>query len=38
VPPDRDFLLNTDLENAAAPITLIQDWNLEGREWLRCDD
>ena len=26
VAPDGRFLINTELENAAAPITLIQNW------------
>jgi eukaryotic-like serine/threonine-protein kinase len=27
IAPDGRFLINTDLNNAAAPITLIQNWN-----------
>jgi hypothetical protein len=29
VAPDGRFLINTELDSAAAPITLIQNWNPE---------
>jgi hypothetical protein len=32
VAPDERFLINTVLESAAAPITLIQNWNPEAKE------
>ena len=32
VAPDGRFLINTALDNAAAPITLIQHWNPEAKK------
>jgi hypothetical protein len=31
VAPDGRFLINTVLDNTAAPITLLQNWNPAGR-------
>jgi hypothetical protein len=31
VAPDGRFLINAELDSAAAPITLIQNWNPEAR-------
>ena len=32
VAPDGRFLINTELENTAAPITLLMNWNPEGKK------
>ena len=32
VAPDGRFLINTELDSAAAPITLIQNWNPEAKK------
>ena len=32
VAPDGRFLINTELDNASAPITLIQNWNPEAKK------
>jgi hypothetical protein len=32
VAPDRRFLINTVLDEAPAPITLLQNWNPEARK------
>jgi len=32
VAPDGRFLINTVLDDAAAPITLLQNWNPEGKK------
>ncbi len=32
VAPDGRFLINMELDSAAAPITLIQNWNPEARK------
>ena len=32
VAPDGRFLVNTELESAAAPITLIQNWNPDAKK------
>jgi hypothetical protein len=32
VAPDGRFLINTELESAAAPITLLQNWNPEAKK------
>jgi hypothetical protein len=29
---DRRFLMNTELESAAAPITLLQNWSPEAKK------
>jgi hypothetical protein len=31
VPPDGRFLINTELDSATAPITLLQNWNPEAK-------
>jgi hypothetical protein len=31
VAPDGRFLINTELDNAAAPITLLTNWNPEAK-------
>ncbi len=31
-PPDGRFLINTVLESAAAPITLVQPWNPDAKK------
>jgi hypothetical protein len=32
VAPDGRFLINMELENAASPITLLMNWNPEGKK------
>ena len=32
VAPDGRFLINTDLDSAAAPITLLQNWRPEAKK------
>jgi hypothetical protein len=32
VAPDGRFLINTELDDAAAPITLVQNWHPEGKK------
>jgi hypothetical protein len=32
VAPDGRFLINTELDNAVAPITLLQNWNPEAKK------
>jgi hypothetical protein len=32
VAPDGRFLINTELEGAAAPITLVMNWNPESKK------
>jgi serine/threonine-protein kinase len=32
VAPDGRFLINTELDSAAAPITLLQNWNPDGKK------
>jgi hypothetical protein len=32
VPPDGRFLINMELESAAAPITLLMNWTLEAKK------
>jgi hypothetical protein len=32
VAPDGRFLLNTELESAAAPITLLMNWNPDAKK------
>ena len=35
VAPDGRFLINLELESAAAPITLLMNWTPEAKKWLR---
>ena len=35
VAPDGRFLINMELESAAAPITPLMNWTPEAKKWLR---
>lgn len=38
VAPDGRFLINTALDSATAPITLLQNWHPEAKQYARAED